>query len=163
MVPFPNEVRQTHEQTGEKGRGGCFSSWKITRVFASCWLTPAQFCPSGCEMSHPKCGIWSLGSNYLFSGLKDEKPTRTVQKAHKHCVGLLIPMADGEQPALSARSVPVLSIPAAGGHPGDIVGGGLCSPCPRSMVTVPCPHSCPPPVFQMSCGNPSPHRRVCLP
>lgn len=24
MVPFPNEVRQTREQTGEKGRGGCF-------------------------------------------------------------------------------------------------------------------------------------------
>lgn len=52
-------------------------------------------------------------------------------------MSLLIHVADGEQPALSAQCSPVLSLPAATGHPGDIEGGGLWSLFLTSMVAFP--------------------------
>lgn len=104
-------------------------SWKTRWVFASC--RPSFACEAVRRHSlNVAYGAWAQTG--LFCGLKDEKPTRTVQKAH---VGVLIHVADGSSQVCPVLPCPVP--PAADGHPGDTRGGGLCTPHPKAMVAVP--------------------------
>lgn len=59
-------------------------------------------------------------------------------------MGLLIHVAGGEEPALCAPPLGTSWVVAL-------------------LQVVPWGHFCPPCVFQMSCGNPCPARRSCLP